>query len=143
MGRSILCETQQPWTHCVSYTVCSTTLLLIPLHSHEALRKLYPKHSIVSSIDYRLNLFAFPAAQIAPLEHNPLITLVGFIPLNRSTSPVPGVLVDQVVTGAFTLTWQVSRTLFTSENQSLNTVFLGEEVPSICSSSELLSPTLF
>lgn len=121
-------------------TIYSTTLLLISLHSHEALQKLYPKHSIVSSIDYRLNPFAFPAAQIAPLEHNPLITMVGFVPLNRSTSPVPGVLVDQVVTGAFTLTWKVS-TLFTPRNQSFN-VFLGKEVPSICSPSKLLSSTL-
>ncbi|KAE9410154.1 P-loop containing nucleoside triphosphate hydrolase protein [Gymnopus androsaceus JB14] len=100
---------------------CSAPITNPGLVAAEALRKLYPKHSIVSTLDFRLDPLKFPGAQLVPLEHNPLITTVGFAPLNRTSSPVPGVLVDRVVCGGFTMNWQVSSALI-SENQPLKTI---------------------
>ncbi|KAJ3518065.1 hypothetical protein NLJ89_g106 [Agrocybe chaxingu] len=71
----------------------------------DALRRLYPDHSLVMTQDYGINLLGFPAAQLTPLEKTPLITNLFFIPLSRSVG-IPGVLVDNVEFGAFKLVWQ-------------------------------------
>jgi transitional endoplasmic reticulum ATPase len=70
------------------------------------LRKLYPKHSIVSTDDFRLKLVNFPGAQVTPLKDNPLVTSIGFSSLSRTSAPVPGVLTDRIIAGGFTLKWQ-------------------------------------
>ncbi|KAJ3756439.1 P-loop containing nucleoside triphosphate hydrolase protein [Lentinula raphanica] len=77
------------------------------LSAFEALRRLYPKHSIVTTTDSRLHPFSFPGAQVVPLEHNPLVATLGFAPLNRSSAPVPGLLTSRVLAGSFKLQWQV------------------------------------
>ncbi|KAF8238855.1 P-loop containing nucleoside triphosphate hydrolase protein [Tricholoma matsutake] len=71
----------------------------------DALRRLYPKHSLVTTMDFRLNLLNFPAALAVPLENLPLVTNLFFVPLARSLGSLPGVLIDQVVFGAFKLAW--------------------------------------
>lgn len=72
---------------------------------------------MVTTSDFRLHPMAFPGAQIIPLEHNPLVTTLGFAPLSRSSAPVPGVLTTRVIAGGFKLNWQVS-CCFTLENKS-------------------------
>ena len=76
--------------------------------SAEALRSLYPNHSLVMTQGYGINLLGFPEVQIIPLEKAPSITNLSFVPVARSLGTVPGVLVDQVNFGAFQLTWKVS-----------------------------------
>jgi transitional endoplasmic reticulum ATPase len=78
---------------------------LLVSFSAEALRSLYPNHSLVMT---QTNLLGFPEVQVAPLEKTPLITNLLFVPVARSLGTVPGVLVDQVKFGAFQLTWKVS-----------------------------------
>ncbi|KIK67948.1 hypothetical protein GYMLUDRAFT_36752 [Collybiopsis luxurians FD-317 M1] len=68
------------------------------LIASEALRKFYPKHSLVATDDNRLNVLNFPGIQAIPLKDNPLVTTVGFSPLSRSSAPIPS--------GAFTVNWQ-------------------------------------
>lgn len=60
------------------------------------------------STDYRLQLLNFPGAYAVPLEDVPLVTNLFFAPLRRSLGSL-GVLIDQVVFGAFKLAWDVSR----------------------------------
>lgn len=76
--------------------------------SAEALRSLYPDHSLVMTQGYGINLLGFPGVQVTPLEKTPSITNLLFVPVARSLGTVPGVLVDQVNFGAFQLTWKVS-----------------------------------
>ncbi|KAJ3736527.1 P-loop containing nucleoside triphosphate hydrolase protein [Lentinula guzmanii] len=76
------------------------------LSASEALRKLYPKHSMVTTTDSRLHPIAFPGVQVVPLEHDPLVATLGFVPLSRSSAPVPGVLTSRIIAGGFKLTWQ-------------------------------------
>lgn len=78
---------------------------LLVSFSAEALRSLYPNHSLVMT---RTNPLGFPEVQAVPLEKTPLITNLLFVPVARSLGTVPGVLVDQVNFGAFQLTWKVS-----------------------------------
>jgi hypothetical protein len=54
-----------------------------------------------------LNILNFPGITPVPLEDAPLFTSAAFMPLPTSSSPVPGVLVDNVEYGAFKLSWQV------------------------------------
>jgi hypothetical protein len=77
--------------------------------SADALRRLYPKHSLVMTTDFRLNPLNFPGARAIPLEEVPLVTNLVFAPLARSLGPLPGVLIDQVEFGAFRLAWDVSQ----------------------------------
>jgi transitional endoplasmic reticulum ATPase len=81
------------------------------LVSADALRKLYPKHSLVMTNGYGFNILAFPAASVTPLENTPLITNLFFMPLSRNTG-IPGLLTDQVEFGAFKLNWNVSCYVF-------------------------------
>ncbi|KAF9464375.1 P-loop containing nucleoside triphosphate hydrolase protein [Collybia nuda] len=75
------------------------------LFGADALRRLYPKHSVVATSDYSLNILSFPGAQAIPVETTPLITNILFIPLARNLGSLPGVLVDQVQYGTFNLIW--------------------------------------
>lgn len=63
-------------------------------------------------MDFRLNLLNFPAALAVPLENLPLVTNLFFVPLARSLGSLPGVLIDQVVFGAFKLAWDVSNGIY-------------------------------
>jgi len=70
-----------------------------------ALRKLYPKHSVVLFADFSVNLFGFPGALIKPLEPSELITSLYFVPLARRLGKIPGVLIDQIKFGLFSVSW--------------------------------------
>ena len=76
------------------------------LISANALRKLYPGHSVVLTQGYGMNILGFPAASVTPFERTKLVTNFVFIPLARSLG-IPGVLVDQVEYGAFDVSWNV------------------------------------
>lgn len=54
-----------------------------------------------------LNILNFPEASATPIEKTPLITNLVFIPLARSVSPLPGILIDQVQFGGFHVSWKV------------------------------------
>ncbi|PPR04060.1 hypothetical protein CVT24_010635 [Panaeolus cyanescens] len=75
-----------------------------PLIGADALRRLYPNHSLVMTPGYGMNLFGTPGVTAQPIEKTPLITNLLFIPLARS-SGIPGILVDQIQYGAFKVTW--------------------------------------
>ncbi|KAF9006566.1 P-loop containing nucleoside triphosphate hydrolase protein [Cyathus striatus] len=83
-------------------------------HSANALLSLYPNHSLVMTQDYQLNILNFPGISVTPLEKTPLLTNLNFIPLPKSSSPVPGVLIDSVELGAFKLGWRDYEFLFFS-----------------------------
>ncbi|KAJ3576183.1 hypothetical protein NP233_g605 [Leucocoprinus birnbaumii] len=70
------------------------------------LRKLYPKHAIVSTQAYDLQILGFPGLTATPLSTSPLITDVIFQSLPRSAGGPPGLLVDQVRVGAFEVVWK-------------------------------------
>ncbi|KII94889.1 hypothetical protein PLICRDRAFT_128201 [Plicaturopsis crispa FD-325 SS-3] len=70
-----------------------------------ALRKLYPKHSLVMTQDYRLNVLNFAGAYAVPIQDVDLVTNVMFQPLARRSGTAPGVLVDNVQLGGFHLGW--------------------------------------
>jgi hypothetical protein len=80
----------------------------------DALRRLYPQHSLVTTTDFRLNLLNFPGAYTVPLENIPLVTKLLFLPLARSLGSLPGVLIDQVEFGAFNMAWDVSNSMHNS-----------------------------
>ncbi|KAF9028433.1 P-loop containing nucleoside triphosphate hydrolase protein [Hymenopellis radicata] len=71
-----------------------------------ALRKLYPKQSIVMTADYRLEVLQYPHALIVPMNPPPMITNLVFVPLARNNNPRPGLVADAVELGAFHLAWQ-------------------------------------
>lgn len=100
------------------FTIPSLTKTEYPtyLHSANALRKLYPKHSLVSTTAYDLNILAFPGLTSTPIPDSPLITQVLFAPLARGLSELPGVLVDQVKFGAFEGVWQVWKSISEKNN---------------------------
>ncbi|KAF9569095.1 P-loop containing nucleoside triphosphate hydrolase protein [Agrocybe pediades] len=52
-----------------------------------------------------MSILNLPGASITPLEKNPLVTNLFFVPLARA-SGVPGVLVDQIEYGAFKISWK-------------------------------------
>ncbi|KAL5527373.1 hypothetical protein ACEPAG_6164 [Sanghuangporus baumii] len=68
----------------------------------DLLRKLYPKHSLVMSQDYNLNILEFPLAVSVPLEPDELITNSFYYPLARGSG---GVLLNSVEFGAFHTAW--------------------------------------
>ncbi|KAG7449020.1 P-loop containing nucleoside triphosphate hydrolase protein [Guyanagaster necrorhizus] len=80
--------------------------LLRSIYSLDALRKLYPKHSVVTTSDYRLNLLNFPEAYKIPMEATPLVSELVFRPLAKNISPIPGVIAELVEFGVFHLAWQ-------------------------------------
>lgn len=72
-----------------------------------ALRKLYPNHTLAMSSDYGLNILAFPEAYAKPLSPSEHVTNLVFIPLARRLGSVPGVLGDNVEFGGFSVAWKV------------------------------------
>lgn len=72
----------------------------------DALRKAYPKHSLVFSDDYMPDVFSFPGVIVKPLDDIPLLTNTIFVTLSRMGSPVPGMLLDSVYFGGFDLSWE-------------------------------------
>ncbi|KAF5322526.1 hypothetical protein D9619_000647 [Psilocybe cf. subviscida] len=72
----------------------------------EALRSIYPNHSLVMTNGYNMSLMSFPAATFTPIEKSPLVTNIMFIPLARKLGTVPGILIDNIEFGAFSVTWQ-------------------------------------
>ncbi|KAF4575048.1 hypothetical protein EYR36_006404 [Pleurotus pulmonarius] len=72
----------------------------------DALRKLYPDHSLVMTSDWRLQLLNFPGVSAEPIEAAPLVTEVVFIPLARRFGGPLGVVADSVEIGTFKVTWE-------------------------------------
>lgn len=74
-----------------------------PVFGAEALRRLYPKHSLVMT-PYG-GALGYPGVSIQPLEKTPLITNSFFVPLSERLAGVPGILMEEVLFGAFKVTW--------------------------------------
>ncbi|KAF9057961.1 P-loop containing nucleoside triphosphate hydrolase protein [Panaeolus papilionaceus] len=72
--------------------------------SANALKRLYPNHTLIMTPGYGMNLLGTPGVTVEIIEKTPLITNLMFIPLPRSAG-VPGFLIDQIEYGAFKLTW--------------------------------------
>lgn len=75
----------------------------VPTTAGYALRKLYPKHSIVLTSDPRLNPLSFPGAYAIPLEKTPLMTDVFFVSLPKKSGG--GALADSIDYAAFRVAW--------------------------------------
>ena len=60
------------------------------------------------SDDQRLNVLNVPDINVVPLDETQLVTNLFFVPLTNRVSPIPGVLVDSIEFGAFSLSWDVS-----------------------------------
>ncbi|RDB22658.1 putative ATPase YjoB [Hypsizygus marmoreus] len=75
------------------------------LSGADALRRIYPNHSLVTTTDYRLNVLDHPAVLAAPLEKTPLVTNLVFFPFARAVGSIPGILADQIEFGAFKISW--------------------------------------
>ncbi|KIJ20334.1 hypothetical protein PAXINDRAFT_166412 [Paxillus involutus ATCC 200175] len=76
------------------------------LTASDALRKLYPGHSLVISDDFRLNLLSFPGARVEPLSTSEVVTSTVFASIPRRVGGnVPGTLVDSIIFGTFKATW--------------------------------------
>ncbi|PPQ77701.1 hypothetical protein CVT25_011136 [Psilocybe cyanescens] len=74
--------------------------------SADALRALYPGHSLILTQGYSMNILGFPAANVKPIEKTQLVTNLVYVPIARSLGTVPGILVDQIEFGAFKVTWK-------------------------------------
>ncbi|KAJ7765062.1 P-loop containing nucleoside triphosphate hydrolase protein [Mycena maculata] len=72
------------------------------LQAANALRKIYPDHSLV--ITYQ-NVLRFPALLSAPLPHAPLVTATRVSLTQRRGDTATGILVDSIEFGAFTAAW--------------------------------------
>lgn len=68
----------------------------------DALRKLYPKHSLV--MDKALAFFSLPGVALEPLKDMPLTTNLFYLPLPKKAG-LPGLLFDQIEMGAFNASW--------------------------------------
>lgn len=100
-------STPGTYTFCVctlSSSIATCSLCTLSLH---ALKKLYPKHSVVMTGDYRLSILSYPGVIKIPVKTAPLISNLVFIPLARSASSRPGLIADFVELGAFHLAWEV------------------------------------
>jgi hypothetical protein len=75
-----------------------------PLQAANALRKIYPDHSLVLTFQ---NVRNFPGALFSPIPNAPLVTSVSFIPGARSNGSATGTLVDVIQFGAFQTAWDV------------------------------------
>lgn len=80
------------------------------LQAVNALRKIYPDHSIVGT---HSNVLKFPAVVSSPLPNAPQISNITFIPQGRVNGQTKGALAESIEFGAFTAAWDVSaRPLF-------------------------------
>ncbi|KAH9948338.1 P-loop containing nucleoside triphosphate hydrolase protein [Amylocystis lapponica] len=77
----------------------------VALYGVKTFKKLYPKHSLVMSVDYTINILSFPGLVKEPLAPSELVSSLVFIPFARKLGSVPGVLVDQIKFGSFHLKW--------------------------------------
>jgi transitional endoplasmic reticulum ATPase len=76
--------------------------------SADALRQLYPKHSLVMSDDPRsMGILSFPGVAAFPVDESQLVTNLVFIPLARRLGIVRGVLLDSIEFGSFQLAFGV------------------------------------
>ncbi|EDR12322.1 uncharacterized protein LACBIDRAFT_152223, partial [Laccaria bicolor S238N-H82] len=75
------------------------------IFSADALRRIYPEHSLVMTRDLQLNVLRFPGVNVSPLEKTPMVSNLVFVPLARSLGGLPGILVDQIQFGAFQLSF--------------------------------------
>jgi hypothetical protein len=89
--------------------------------SADALKRLYPKHSLVVTEDSLLDVLRFPGTQATPLEKSPLVTNLFFVPVARKLG-IPGVLIDSVQFGIFKINWQVW--MFGRPQSRTNIIFL-------------------
>ncbi|KAG5341953.1 hypothetical protein C0989_006797 [Termitomyces sp. Mn162] len=71
----------------------------------DALRRLYPGHSVVLSTDFNLNILNHPGVVAIPVEQTPLVTNTLFVSVARGIGAVPGVLIDLVQFGVFKVAW--------------------------------------
>ncbi|KAF5387729.1 hypothetical protein D9615_000556 [Tricholomella constricta] len=71
----------------------------------DALRRLYPNHSVVLTTDYKLNILNHPGVLATPVEKTPLVTNTIFLPIARGMGAIPGLLVELVEFGAFKISW--------------------------------------
>ncbi|KNZ74826.1 hypothetical protein J132_06047 [Termitomyces sp. J132] len=86
----------------------------------DALRRLYPGHSVVLSTDFNLNILNHPGVVAIPVEQTPLVTNTLFVSVARGIGAVPGVLIDLVQFGVFKVAWSPGKTLNASPNDSLS-----------------------
>lgn len=77
--------------------------------SADALKKLYPNHSLVMTSDWQMNILGLPGVAITPKPVDDLITNLMYLGLRRKgTGGQPaGFLVDSVDFGAFEAVWKV------------------------------------
>ncbi|TFK55460.1 P-loop containing nucleoside triphosphate hydrolase protein [Heliocybe sulcata] len=72
------------------------------LYGAQALRKLYPNHTIVMSSD---DLLRFPDALVQPIVPSDIIKNTVFLSLARRSTMGPGVLLNSVLFGSFKVAW--------------------------------------
>ncbi|EPQ59004.1 P-loop containing nucleoside triphosphate hydrolase protein [Gloeophyllum trabeum ATCC 11539] len=72
------------------------------LYGTNALRKLYPDHSLVLTPS---DVLLYPGARAEPIAPSDVITNLLFIPLARRSAAGPGVLLDEVFFGSFKVFW--------------------------------------
>ncbi|KAF5322585.1 hypothetical protein D9619_000648 [Psilocybe cf. subviscida] len=85
----------------------SSAKIPIPqITGYEALRNMYPNHSLVMTRGGGMSITSYPGATFTPIEKTPLITNLVFIPLARNLGSVPGILTDKIVFGAFKVSWE-------------------------------------
>lgn len=82
------------------------------LKSADALRRLYPGHSVVLSTDFNMNILNHPEVVTIPVEQTPLVTNTVFVPVARGIGTIPGILVDHVQFGVFKASWNVRISCF-------------------------------
>ncbi|KAJ7019511.1 hypothetical protein C8F04DRAFT_1276192 [Mycena alexandri] len=83
-------------------TLASAKFASPHLQAVNALRKIYPDHSIVGTFH---NLLKFPEVLSSPLPNAPQISNVIFIPQGRENGQTKGALVDQIEFGVFAVAW--------------------------------------
>ncbi|KAJ6539518.1 P-loop containing nucleoside triphosphate hydrolase protein [Mycena capillaripes] len=74
-----------------------------PFMAANALKKIYPDHSLI--LTTQGIIFYFPDALFSPLPNAPLVTITDFYPGQRTNGQATGVLVDQIKFAAFVAVW--------------------------------------
>ncbi|PPQ65944.1 hypothetical protein CVT26_010706 [Gymnopilus dilepis] len=113
--------------------------------SADALRRLYPNHSLVMTEGYNVKLPEFPGASATPVDKSVFIENLVFSPLARSLGPPSGILLKSVKFGAFKVTWKnfhflVYKVMYpTGTESSANQYFILHEGPEEASHSFLMA----
>ncbi|KAG6879196.1 hypothetical protein C0992_004435 [Termitomyces sp. T32_za158] len=71
----------------------------------DALRRLYPGHSVVISTEFNMNILNHPEVVTTPVEQTPLVTTTVFVPIARGIGTMSGVLIDHIQFGVFKASW--------------------------------------